>query len=108
VPTANLRLPARLALPAKGIYAGHLETRDSGPLPAVTSIGVNPQFGGSELRVEAHVLDFDGDLYGRRVSLTFEHRLRDEAAFPDVAALVAQMEQDIRQARRLLGASGAG
>jgi riboflavin kinase/FMN adenylyltransferase len=107
VPTANLRVPARLALPARGIYAGHLETRDSGPLPAVSSVGVNPQFGGADLRVEAHVLDFDGDLYGRRVSLSFEHRLRDEAAFPDVAALVAQMREDIRQARRLLGRTSA-
>jgi riboflavin kinase/FMN adenylyltransferase len=103
VPTANLRVPARLALPARGIYAGHLETRDSGPLPAVSSVGVNPQFGAAGLRVEAHVLDFDGDLYGRRVGLSFEHRLRDEAVFPDVAALVAQMHEDIRQARRLLG-----
>jgi riboflavin kinase / FMN adenylyltransferase len=103
IPTANLRLPARLALPAKGIYAGHLQTRDSGPLPAVTNVGVNPQFGGSDLRVEAHVLDFDGDLYDRRVSLSFEHRLRDEATFPDVAALMAQIREDIRQARRLLG-----
>jgi riboflavin kinase/FMN adenylyltransferase len=103
IPTANLRPPARLALPAKGIYAGHLQTRDSGPLPAVTNVGVNPQFGGSELRVETHVLDFDGDLYDRRVSLSFEHRLRDETTFPDVAALLAQMQRDIRQARRLLG-----
>jgi len=117
VPTANLRVPARLALPAKGIYAGHLhimgralDTREraaSGPLPAVSSVGVNPQFGGSDLRVEAHVLDFDGDLYDRHVRLSFEHRLRDEAAFPDVAALVAQMEQDIRQARELLAGPDA-
>jgi riboflavin kinase/FMN adenylyltransferase len=104
VPTANLRVPTRLALPARGIYAGHLETGDSGPLPAVSSVGVNPQFGGSDLRVEAHVLDFDGDLYGRRVGVSFEHRLRDEAVFPDVAALVAQMREDIGNARRLLGA----
>jgi riboflavin kinase/FMN adenylyltransferase len=114
VPTANLRVPARLALPAKGIYAGYLEIGgrplgDAGrPLPAVSSLGVNPQFGGSELRVEAHVLDFDGDLYDRRVKLSFEHRLRDEATFPDVAALVAQMRQDIRQARELLGGGGPG
>ncbi|HZD02247.1 MAG TPA: bifunctional riboflavin kinase/FAD synthetase [Actinomycetes bacterium] len=107
VPTANLRVPARLALPARGIYAGHLETGGSGPLPAVSSVGVNPQFGGSDLRVEAHVLDFDGDLYDRRVKLSFEHHLRDEAAFPDVAALVAQMERDIRRARELLGGAGA-
>ena len=107
VPTANLRVPARLALPARGIYAGHLATGGSGPLPAVSSVGVNPQFGGDELRVEAHVLDFDGDLYGRLVSLSFEHRLRDEAKFPDLAALIAQMREDIRQARRLLERTSA-
>jgi len=108
VPTANLRVRARLALPARGIYAGHLETGGGGPLPAVSSVGVNPQFGGVNLRVEAHVLDFDGDLYGRRVNLSFEHRLRDEATFPDVDALVAQIREDIRQARRLLGVPGRG
>jgi riboflavin kinase / FMN adenylyltransferase len=59
------------------------------------------------LRVEAHVLDFDGDLLGAHVSVSFEHRLRDEAAFPSVDALVAQIHQDIRQTRRLLS-SGAG
>jgi riboflavin kinase / FMN adenylyltransferase len=113
VPTANLRVPARLALPAKGIYAGHVEIGSGGeelrgPLPAVSNVGVNPQFGGVPLRVEAHLLDFDADLYGRRLSVGFEHRLRDEAVFPDVAALAAQMREDIRQARRLLGVADPG
>jgi riboflavin kinase/FMN adenylyltransferase len=104
VPTANLRLPARLALPARGIYAGHLRIAGSGqPLPAVSNVGVNPQFGGVPLRVEAHVLDWDGDLYDRRVRVSFEHRLRDETTFPDIQALIAQMREDISQARRLLG-----
>ena len=113
VPTANLRLPPRLLLPAKGIYAGHLQVRDFGaagagllgqPMPAVSNVGVNPQFGGEDLRVESHVLDFDGDLYGRRVRVWFEHRLRDELVFPDVDALVEQMRDDIARSRRLLGA----
>jgi riboflavin kinase/FMN adenylyltransferase len=106
VPTANLAVPARLAIPAIGIYAGHLETDGVGRLPAVTSVGTRPQFGGTELSVETHVLDFDGDLYGRRVSVSFEHRLRGEATFPSVADLVAQMREDVRQARRLLGLTG--
>ncbi len=63
---------------------------------------MNPQFHSSGLRVEAHVLDFDGDLLGAHVSVSFEHRLRDEAAFATVDDLVAQIHQDIRQARRLL------
>jgi riboflavin kinase / FMN adenylyltransferase len=111
VPTANLDVPGDLALPANGVYAGHLTEEPGGPdqpaRPAATSVGVNPQFHTTGLRVEAHVLDFDGDLLGTHVSVSFEHRLRDEAAFPSVDALVAQIHQDIRQTRRLLS-SGAG
>jgi riboflavin kinase / FMN adenylyltransferase len=130
IPTANLAVAGDLAVPANGVYAGHL-TEDAGgadspghplgalptggppwgppdpsgrtpPLPAAISVGVNPQFHRSGLRVEAHVLDFDGDLLGARVSVSFEHRLRDEAAFPTVEDLVAQIHQDIRHTRRLL------
>jgi len=108
IPTANLDMGDDLALPANGVYAGHLSEEPSGsPRPAATSVGVNPQFHTTGLRVEAHVLDFDGDLLGRRVSVSFEHRLRDEAAFATVDDLVAQIHQDIRQARRLLW-SGSG
>ena len=103
IPTANLDVGGDLALPANGVYAGHLSEAPSGsPRPAATSVGVNPQFHTSGLRVEAHVLDFDGDLLGAHVSVSFEHRLRDEAAFATVDDLVAQIHQDIRQARRLL------
>jgi riboflavin kinase/FMN adenylyltransferase len=102
IPTANLAVAGDLALPANGVYAGHL-TEDGGrPRPAAISVGVNPQFHTTGRRVEAHVLDFDGDLLGARVSVTFEHRLRDEAAFPTVEDLVAQIHDDIRRARRLL------
>jgi riboflavin kinase / FMN adenylyltransferase len=116
IPTANLAVAGDLALPANGVYAGHL-TEDAGrpdppghppgvprtpPLPAAISVGVNPQFHRGGLRVEAHVLDFDGDLLGAQVSVSFEHRLRDEAAFPTVEDLVAQIHQDIRHTRRLL------
>jgi riboflavin kinase/FMN adenylyltransferase len=94
-----------IAVPANGIYAGHLtEEPDGPPRPAATSVGVNPQFD-TGFRVEAHVLDFDGDLYGHRVAVSFEHRLRGEAAFPTVEELIAQMREDIRQARRLLSAA---
>jgi riboflavin kinase/FMN adenylyltransferase len=55
--------------------------------------------------VEAHLLDFEGDLYGRRLDLAFEQRLRDERRFPDVAALRGQIAADAREARRLLGAA---
>jgi riboflavin kinase/FMN adenylyltransferase len=102
IPTANLAVAGDLALPANGVYAGHL-TEDAGaPRPAAISVGVNPQFHTTGLRVEAHVLDFDGDLLGAQVSVSFEHRLRHEAAFATVEDLVAQIHQDIRHTRRLL------
>jgi riboflavin kinase / FMN adenylyltransferase len=105
VPTANLAVAPGIAVPANGIYAGHLTKETEGVRrPAATSVGVNPQFN-TGFRVEAHVLDFDGDLYGRRVAVSFEHRLRGEAAFPSVEELIAQMREDIRQARRLLSAA---
>ena len=107
VPTANLAVAPGIALPANGIYAGHLTEAppEGSPRPAATNVGVSPQFNAG-FRVEAHVLDFDGDLYGRRVEVSFEHRLRGEAVFASVDELIAQMREDIREARRLLSAAG--
>jgi riboflavin kinase/FMN adenylyltransferase len=107
VPTANLGLPRRLLVPATGVYAGHLGVgppdRPDGPsLPVVVNVGVNPTFGGTALKVEAHVLDADVELRGRRVCLRFTHRLRDERRFGGVDELVGQIRRDIDDARRLL------
>jgi riboflavin kinase/FMN adenylyltransferase len=111
VATANLRPPARSLIPATGIYAGRLRT-PSGPLeqpmPTVINVGYSPTFGGTRLRVEGHVLDADVELYGRRATLTFEHRLRDELRFESVEGLVAQMRADVAEARRLLAAPASG
>jgi riboflavin kinase / FMN adenylyltransferase len=119
VPTANLAVPAGIALPGDGVYAGHLtDTRPegsgephdgpagsgAGPSPAAVSVGTNPQFG-TDRRVEAHVLDFDGDLYGHRVAVAFAHRLRGQAVFDGPDELAAQMRADIDQARRLLSSA---
>ena len=104
MPTANLAVPARLQLPAPGVYAGHADLGEGPPRPAVSSVGVNPQFGGGP-RVESHLLDYDGDLYGRRLAVSFEHRVSDNAAFPSVEALLAKMRADVRRARRLLAAA---
>ena len=121
VPTANLAVPAGIALPGDGVYAGHLtegrpqasgEPQGGAPVrrgparPAAVSVGTNPQFG-TDRRVEAHVLDFDGDLYGHRVSVDFHDHLRDQAVFPGVDELAAQIRADIDEVRRLLG-PGAG
>jgi len=89
-PTANLRLEPDLACPQYGIYAGFgLEHR------AAISIGTNPHYGGSERRIEPYLLDFDGDLYGKRLVVELWERLRDEAVFDSEAALVAQIASDV-------------
>lgn len=108
VPTANLAVPAGIALPADGVYAGHLtDDADGIARPAAISVGTNPQFG-TDRRVEAHVLDFDADLYGHQVSVGFTHHLRGQATFAGVDELVAQMRADIDQARRLLPSPPGG
>jgi riboflavin kinase/FMN adenylyltransferase len=110
-PTANLA-PENEVLPAPGVYAGWLHCLDPGEpaagarLPAVTNVGTRPTFGASDQVVaEAHVIDFAGDLYERRVELSFRSHLRPERRFPGVDALRAQIEIDRAEARRRL-ASG--
>jgi len=72
--------------------------------PAVTNIGMRPTFGDVSTEViETHLLNVDRDLYGRRVRLSFVQRMRDERTFPDVDALRAQIDADVRSARRLFG-----
>jgi riboflavin kinase/FMN adenylyltransferase len=93
-PTANVSVPPDLLVPARGIYAGA-----TGDRRAAISIGVNPHYGGSELRVEAFLLDFEGDLYGQRLVLELWRRLRDERAFADEAELVAQIARDVEETR---------
>jgi len=93
-PTANLRLDPQLLVPAYGIYAGAAAGHR-----AAISIGTNPHYGGEERRVEAHLLDFEGDLYGRRLVLQLWHRLRDEQAFSSEQELVAQIASDVQATR---------
>lgn len=93
-PTANLRLDPQLLVPAYGIYAGSaLDHR------AAISIGTNPHYGGTERRVEAHLLDYEGDLYGERLVVQLWRRLRDEAQFGSEAELVAQIARDVEETR---------
>lgn len=103
IPTANIHPEADL-LVRPGIYAVTLATHDGAPpLPAVASLGTNPTFvdqGG--LVLEVHVLDWQGDLYDRRVRVTFVERLRDEEKYDSVEALLAQIAKDIAAARRVL------
>ena len=102
VPTANLDTSNELVPPA-GVYAT-FATVDGVVFPAVTNIGVRPTFGDVDHQViEAHILDYDRDLYGSVVRLSFVQRLRDERTFADVDALRAQIDADRRSAQRLFG-----
>jgi riboflavin kinase/FMN adenylyltransferase len=110
-PTANLRTDAWAAVPADGVYAGRVVRLDEwgrtvGPLGsgglAAISVGTNPTFEVRQRRVEAFVLDFDGDLYGDGLGVEFVHRLRGMERFDGVDALVAQMHDDVKQTRALL------
>lgn len=106
-PTANLAVPSARLLPANGVYAtwAHL---DDDPvmrgqrLASVTNVGVRPSFDNGQRTVETHLLDFDGNLYGRPLTLLFIARLRPEQRFPSVEALTAQIRLDAAAGRRLL------
>ena len=100
-PTANIEHHPRAAVPADGVYAGRAVV-DGDSHAAAISIGTNPTFDGVVRTVEAHLLDFEGDLYGHRMRLEFDHRLRDTLAFDGVEALVAQMDEDVAATRRLI------
>ncbi|MEO7587592.1 MAG: bifunctional riboflavin kinase/FAD synthetase [Arachnia sp.] len=103
-PTANLPVPADLAVPADGVYAGWLMATDGVRLPAAISVGSNPTFNGVDRRVESYVLDrTDLELYGEEIVVDFVDRLRGQVKFDGIEGLIAQMDQDIDQCRRVLG-----
>jgi riboflavin kinase / FMN adenylyltransferase len=93
-PTANLAVPSDLLVPAFGIYAG-----EALGMRTATSIGVNPHYGGEERRVEAFLLDYEGDLYGRRLVVELWERLREERSFDSEADLIEQIGRDVEAAR---------
>jgi len=93
-PTANLAVEPELLVPAYGIYAGAARGHR-----AAISIGINPHYGGDERRIEPHLLDFEGDLYGQRLVVELWQRLRDEHAFESEEELVAQIARDVEAVR---------
>jgi riboflavin kinase/FMN adenylyltransferase len=108
-PTANLT-PENEILPQPGVYAGRMRFLDAGPgpaagdeLPAVTNVGIRPTFGGKgRVQAEAHLIDFEGDVYGRYVDLSFVDHLRPERRFPGVEELKKQIAADVVEACRML------
>ena len=105
VPTANLAPEAQI-LPAHGVYAVRCRARDSWH-PAVVNVGERPTFGGGRVTLEAHLIDFEGELYGARLRVAFHERLRGEQRFESAERLVAQIRADVAAARaRLPPAAG--
>jgi riboflavin kinase/FMN adenylyltransferase len=105
IPTANLAV-ANETIPGGGVYAcwSRVMGDASSPRPAAVNVGHRPTFGGGRTTVEAHILDYEGDLYGRTLRVEFEERLREERKFADAESLVAQIRKDIGEARRVLRA----
>jgi riboflavin kinase/FMN adenylyltransferase len=93
-PTANLDVPAELLVPPDGVYAGWANDRR-----AAVSVGTNPHFDGVERRVEAHLLDFDGDLYGKRLLVEIWKPLRDQRRFDSLEELVTAIREDVERTR---------
>ena len=100
-PTANLEVPSRMLLPARGVYAGRASAGGRWYSAAI-DVGTNPTFGREPLHVEAFLLDFEGELRGRTISVEFWKRLRDEIAFRSPDDLARQIGQDVEQTRTLV------
>lgn len=103
IPTANLDFENEIT-PAKGVYVSRASIEGNNYL-SVTNVGVRPTFQGKKLTVEAHLLDFSGDLYGSRMELNFFHRLRDEMRFAGVDELKSQIQRDIERTKKFVVAN---
>lgn len=104
-PTANIRLQRR-ASPLAGVFAVRVSGAGLSRQSGVASVGTRPTVGGGEWLLEVHLFDFAAELYRQRLAVDFVARLRDQVHYPDLAAMTAQMHEDARAARRLLGAGG--
>jgi riboflavin kinase/FMN adenylyltransferase len=102
IPTVNIEPDSRLVLPEDGVYLGKVNDLNgsSQKMPAVINIGDNPTFGDGQKKVESHILDFKGDMYGKVIRVDFLERLRKEIKFDTVSDLKKQISKDIIKARR--------
>lgn len=106
-PTANIDVWREQIIPANGVYACRVRLGDE-RFMAVTNIGVRPTFDGQSVTVEAHLLDFDRDIYGEHLEVSFETRLRGEQRFDGIDALIAQINRDVEAGRSYLVQQVAG
>ena len=104
-PTANIYLHRHVS-PLRGVFAVSVFGLEREPIDGVANIGVRPSVDGSACLLEVHMLNFDGDVYGRHVQVVFLARLRDERRFESVAALQLQIGADVQQARTLFADQG--
>lgn len=103
-PTANVEVPNEICLPADGVYAGWYLTQDGAEHPCALNLGRRPTFyeHADHSLLEAHLIDFHGDLYGERARIRFTNFLRSERKFDGIDALVGQLKQDVEHARSVL------
>ena len=99
--TANMLPPHGKLMPCNGVYAAYVDT-DAGTWPAMTNIGVKPTVGGKRLTIESHLLGFEGDLYGKRITVRLVKRIREEKRFSNVNCLSEQLAEDMKIVRGLL------
>jgi riboflavin kinase/FMN adenylyltransferase len=100
-PTANIAAWDEQLLPPNGVYAGWASWGDERHM-AVTNIGVRPTFDGQSVTVESYLIDYEGDLYGKTIDISFEQRLRAEMKFNGLEALIGQIKADVETARGFL------
>jgi len=101
-PTANLPVK-RLRVPVKGVFAVRVSGAGLTAYPGVAALGTRPMVHGTQMLLEAHLFDFDADLYGQELEVEFVAHLRDELTFPSMDAMVEQMGRDAAEARRIVG-----
>ncbi len=97
-PTANIHLHRKVS-PLQGIFAVEVYGLDKEPLTGVASLGTRPTVNGTRTLLEVYLFDFDEDIYGRHIQVSFRHKLRDEERFDSLQALTAQIEKDVEQAK---------
>lgn len=100
-PTANVAVPTSTIVPAPGLYAARATLPDGRTFASAVNVGGNPTFGVATFKIESHLLDFAGDLYGATLTLDFLRRLRDVVPFPNKEALLRQIALDVAETRRV-------
>lgn len=100
-PTANLSLPEGIIVPGNGVYSGYIKIQNS-MLPAMTNIGTRPTLNGTELRIESHIIGFQGDLYGTDLEVYLAEKIREEKKFPSFNDLKLQLEEDRKKTEYLI------